>query len=108
MRAKNLGTGAKHKVAGGEQLARLVTTSAFVIPGRCVASNPESRDSGSGASAPSRNDGYRREKTMNGLKILGLAAGIAALLLGSGARAESDFPNRPIHVIVPYPAGGIV
>jgi tripartite-type tricarboxylate transporter receptor subunit TctC len=48
------------------------------------------------------------EETMNGLKTLGVAAGIAALLLGSGARAESDFPNRPIHVIVPYPAGGIV
>src|SRR5512140_796556 len=28
-----------------------------VIPGRCEASNPESRDSGSGANAPSRNDG---------------------------------------------------
>jgi hypothetical protein len=28
----------------------------FVIPGRCEASNPESRDSGSGAGAPSRND----------------------------------------------------
>ena len=28
-----------------------------VIPGRCEASNPESRDSGSGAYAPSRNDG---------------------------------------------------
>ncbi len=28
-----------------------------VIPGRCEASNPESRDSGSGAGAPSRNDG---------------------------------------------------
>src|SRR6266404_9863075 len=28
-----------------------------VIPGRCEASNPESRDSGSGAKAPSRNDG---------------------------------------------------
>src|SRR5579864_625023 len=27
-----------------------------VIPGRCDASNPESRDSESGASAPSRND----------------------------------------------------
>ncbi len=45
---------------------------------------------------------------MNGLKTLGLAAGIAALLLGGGARAENDFPNRPIHIIVPYPAGGIV
>ena len=30
---------------------------ASVIPGRCAASNPESRDSGSGAGAPSRNDG---------------------------------------------------
>src|SRR5580698_8486917 len=29
----------------------------IVIPGRCEASNPESRDSGSGANAPSRNDG---------------------------------------------------
>jgi hypothetical protein len=28
-----------------------------VIPGRCEASNPESRDSGSDADAPSRNDG---------------------------------------------------
>src|ERR1700738_3008819 len=27
-----------------------------VIPGRCNASNPESRDSGSGANAPSRSD----------------------------------------------------
>src|SRR5437867_2990811 len=27
-----------------------------VVPGRCEASNPESRDSGSGAYAPSRND----------------------------------------------------
>src|SRR5262245_43420526 len=28
-----------------------------VIPARCAASNPESRDSGSGANAPSRSDG---------------------------------------------------
>ena len=28
-----------------------------VVPGRCKASNPESRDSGSGADAPSGNDG---------------------------------------------------
>src|SRR5882724_13228377 len=33
-----------------------------VIPGRCEASNPESRDSGSGANAPSRNDGYLRRQ----------------------------------------------
>lgn len=45
---------------------------------------------------------------MNGLKILGLAAGVAASLLGGGARAQGNYPSRAIHVIVPYPAGGIV
>ena len=47
---------------------------------------------------------------MNGLRNLGLAAGMAAMLFGGSAvtRAESDYPNRPIRVIVPYPAGGIV
>jgi tripartite-type tricarboxylate transporter receptor subunit TctC len=45
---------------------------------------------------------------MNGLRNLGLAAGMAAMLVGTVARAESDYPNRPIRVIVPYPAGGIV
>ncbi len=34
----------------------LTSEGEFVIPGRCEASNPESRDSGSGANAPSRND----------------------------------------------------
>jgi tripartite-type tricarboxylate transporter receptor subunit TctC len=33
----------------------------------------------------------------------------AAWVLGTGpANAQSDFPNRPIHMILPYPAGGIV
>ncbi|HWX08203.1 MAG TPA: tripartite tricarboxylate transporter substrate binding protein [Bradyrhizobium sp.] len=41
------------------------------------------------------------------MRTLALAASIAALLLGS-ARAESPFPGRAIHVVVPYPAGGIV
>jgi tripartite-type tricarboxylate transporter receptor subunit TctC len=52
---------------------------------------------------------------MNALRRLGLgggklclAAGIAVMLLGGGARAESGYPNRAIHVVVPYPAGGIV
>jgi tripartite-type tricarboxylate transporter receptor subunit TctC len=45
---------------------------------------------------------------MNGLRNLGLAAGMAAMLFGTVAQAESDYPNRPIRVIVPYPAGGIV
>jgi tripartite-type tricarboxylate transporter receptor subunit TctC len=47
---------------------------------------------------------------MNAIRTLGVAASAAALLLGTGAcaRAQSDYPNRPIHVVVPYPAGGIV
>ena len=47
---------------------------------------------------------------MKGLRNLGLAACAAALLIGSAAiaRAASDFPSRPIRVVVPYPAGGIV
>ena len=45
---------------------------------------------------------------MRGIRGLGVAAGIAATLLGASARAETDYPNRPIHVVVPYPAGGIV
>jgi tripartite-type tricarboxylate transporter receptor subunit TctC len=41
---------------------------------------------------------------------LGVAAGVAATLLASAtaARAENNYPVRPIHIIVPYPAGGIV
>ena len=47
---------------------------------------------------------------MSGLRALGLAASAAAMLLGSGpcAQAQSNYPNRPIHIVVPYPAGGIV
>jgi tripartite-type tricarboxylate transporter receptor subunit TctC len=38
------------------------------------------------------------------------ACAVALLLLGPAAiaRAAGDFPSRPIHVVVPYPAGGIV
>jgi tripartite-type tricarboxylate transporter receptor subunit TctC len=47
---------------------------------------------------------------MKGNKTLGVAASIAAVLLGAPPRAQagSDYPVRPIHVVVPYPAGGIV
>jgi tripartite-type tricarboxylate transporter receptor subunit TctC len=46
---------------------------------------------------------------MSGIRALGLAAGLALLLGGiTGAPAQSNYPNRPIHIIVPYPAGGIV
>ena len=37
-----------------------------------------------------------------------VAASLIACGLGSSACAASDFPNRAIHVVVPYPAGGIV
>src|SRR5947209_14244472 len=47
---------------------------------------------------------------MIGMRALCLATGVVAMLLGSSASAlaQSEYPNRPIHVIVPYPAGGIV
>src|SRR6201991_5016048 len=45
---------------------------------------------------------------MSGLKsALGIAVGFT-LLLGHCAQAQSNYPNRAIHIIVPYPAGGIV
>ncbi|MBA2399841.1 MAG: tripartite tricarboxylate transporter substrate binding protein [Bradyrhizobium sp.] len=45
---------------------------------------------------------------MGGIKAaLRLAVGIA-MLVGGAAQAQSNFPNRPIRIIVPYPAGGIV
>src|SRR5260370_11084670 len=52
----------------------------------------------------------RWEGKMSVIRTVGLAAGVAATLLGTGPRAlaESNYPNRPIHVVVPYPAGGIV
>jgi tripartite-type tricarboxylate transporter receptor subunit TctC len=42
--------------------------------------------------------------------IPGLVAGVAAMLLGTSpcAQAQGNYPSRPIHVVVPYPAGGIV
>jgi tripartite-type tricarboxylate transporter receptor subunit TctC len=43
-------------------------------------------------------------------RILGLAICVAAALCGMAAstQAQSNYPNRPIHIVVPYPAGGIV
>ena len=47
---------------------------------------------------------------MQAIRALRLAACAAALLLGinSAAQAQGAYPSRAIHVIVPYPAGGIV
>src|SRR4051812_41023455 len=45
---------------------------------------------------------------MGGIKAaLRLAVGIA-MLLGGAAQAQTNYPSRPIRIIVPYPAGGIV
>src|SRR6266702_4930928 len=38
---------------------------------------------------------------------VGFALG-AAMLLANAAQAQSNYPNRAIHIVVPYPAGGIV
>jgi tripartite-type tricarboxylate transporter receptor subunit TctC len=47
---------------------------------------------------------------MTGIRSLCLAASAVAMLLGSdaGAQAQNNYPNRPIRIVVPYPAGGIV
>jgi tripartite-type tricarboxylate transporter receptor subunit TctC len=47
---------------------------------------------------------------MGAIRTLGFAAATGAMLLGfgPGALAESEYPSRPIHIVVPYPAGGIV
>jgi tripartite-type tricarboxylate transporter receptor subunit TctC len=49
---------------------------------------------------------------MRGIKAgfgfsLGIAAAVA-ILPGAAAQAQSNYPSRPIHIVVPYPAGGIV
>jgi tripartite-type tricarboxylate transporter receptor subunit TctC len=47
---------------------------------------------------------------MRAIHCIGLIAAVAAatFALEPCASAESPYPNRPIHVVVPYPAGGIV
>src|SRR5438128_2335811 len=40
--------------------------------------------------------------------LLGLAASVAMLVGSHSAHAQDNWPSRPIRVIVPYPAGGIV
>lgn len=47
---------------------------------------------------------------MRGIQALGFAAGIVATMLASAAWAQAtdNYPNRPLRIIVPYPAGGIV
>ena len=37
-----------------------------------------------------------------------IAAAVAAMLLGGSAFAQAPFPNKPVHIFVPYAAGGAV
>jgi tripartite-type tricarboxylate transporter receptor subunit TctC len=47
---------------------------------------------------------------MRAMRAFGLAAGVAAIMFSGAprAQAQSNYPDRPIHIIVPYPPGGIV
>ena len=45
---------------------------------------------------------------MRGRTAICFAVGVAAALAAPSARAADNWPSRPIHIVVPYPAGGIV
>lgn len=47
---------------------------------------------------------------MRSSRTLGIAASIAVVALAAdpARAAEDNWPSRPIHIVVPYPAGGIV
>jgi len=46
---------------------------------------------------------------MRAIRGLGFVAGITAMLVGNAnAQAQANYPSRAIHIVVPYPAGGIV
>ncbi len=47
---------------------------------------------------------------MRGIRAFGFAAGVVATMLAGAAWAQAtdNYPNRPLRIIVPYPAGGIV
>ena len=38
---------------------------------------------------------------------LGFLAAIAATLVSFGASAQTDWPTKPISMVVPYPPGGV-
>ena len=48
----------------------------------------------------------RRFLSLAGASLTSVLAGAWVLAPGP-ANTQTDFPNRPIHVVVPFPAGGI-
>jgi tripartite-type tricarboxylate transporter receptor subunit TctC len=54
-----------------------------------------------------RTPGVLRGPIVAGLVVVALFA-TGLLLRCERAEAQTNYPNRPIHVVVPYPAGGIV
>src|SRR6185312_5133461 len=89
MRAPHAGPGAQHPLAGGQRL-----------------NTPRE-----GQKAHRRCAAYGEGRMSRRKAVLGFAVGFAlgaAMLLANAAQAQSNYPNRPIRIIVPYPAGGIV
>src|ERR1700751_1023754 len=62
--------------------------------------------------SPACNKAQQRAKSAagSGRNVMGrrlaVAAIAAALLASGGALAQSNFPTKPVHIYVPYPAGG--
>jgi tripartite-type tricarboxylate transporter receptor subunit TctC len=49
-----------------------------------------------------------QQRHINRLAAIALAGLIGLLGAATGVRAQTDYPNRPIKVVVPYTAGGNV
>jgi tripartite-type tricarboxylate transporter receptor subunit TctC len=45
---------------------------------------------------------------MSGIRKLGVATAAMLSCISAGAQTQSNYPSRPIHIVVPYPPGGIV
>src|SRR5262249_52665449 len=81
----------------------------LVIPGRCEASNPESRDSGSGADAPARNDSNPREPMTSdrlfvyGTLMRGFDHPMARLLSANADFLGGATCRGALHLVKHYP-----